>query len=55
MTGKHDVVTPPIDGYFLKEQIAGARFVELEGAHLACVEDEARFNRAVLEFVTTAG
>jgi hypothetical protein len=48
-------VTPLKDGLLLQREIAGAKFVELEGAHLACVEDAEGFGRAVREFMSLAG
>jgi 3-oxoadipate enol-lactonase len=51
MSGKHDPVTPVKDGLFLQREIAGARFLELDGAHLAHVEDAVGFERNTLEFV----
>jgi len=51
VVGKDDPVTPPADAHFLQQQIRGAKFVELEGAHLACVEDAVGFERNILDFV----
>lgn len=50
VTGRHDPATPPAQGRWLAEQIAGARLVELDAAHLANVERSAEFNAAVLNF-----
>lgn len=46
-----DQVTPPDDGRFLAEGIAGARYVELAAAHLSSVEAAAGFNGALLVFL----
>jgi 3-oxoadipate enol-lactonase len=51
VTGRHDPATPPAQGQWLAEQIAGARLVELEAAHLSNVERADDFNAAVLNFV----
>src|SRR5215831_7208744 len=45
IAGSADPSTPPADGRFIAEQIAGARFVELNAAHLSNIEDEARFRK----------
>lgn len=50
VTGRHDPATPPAQGRWLAEQIAGARLVELEAAHLSNVERADEFNAAVLKF-----
>ena len=50
VTGRHDPATPPAQGQWLSEQIAGARLVELDAAHLANVERADDFNAAVLDF-----
>ena len=51
MSGKHDPVTPPPQGKFLVEQISGSRYVELNAAHLANVEDAGGFDAALLSFI----
>jgi 3-oxoadipate enol-lactonase len=55
MTGADDPVTPVTDGRFLQKEIAGSRFVQLRGAHLAHVEDAAGFNQNVSQFVDLLG
>jgi len=50
VTGRHDPATPPTQGRWLAEQIAGARLAELDAAHLANVERADDFNAAVLNF-----
>jgi len=50
ITGTRDPVTPPDDGHFLAENIAGAGYVELPAAHLSNTEAAAAFNAAILEF-----
>jgi len=46
-----DPVTPTVDGRFLAEEIAGARYVELAAAHLSSVEAAEGFNAALLGFL----
>lgn len=49
--GKHDKATPPALARQLAEQIAGARYLELNAAHLANWEVAQRFTRHVIEFL----
>lgn len=51
ISGGHDPATTPADGQFLANHIAGARYVELNGAHLSNIEDAARFTREVSAFL----
>jgi 3-oxoadipate enol-lactonase len=51
ISGSGDTTTPPADGRFIAEQITGARFVELNAAHLSNIEDEARFTKEVGDFL----
>lgn len=51
ISGMHDAATTPADGQFLANHIAGARYVELNGAHLSNIEDSDRFTREVLGFL----
>ena len=51
ISGKHDTATTPADGRFLPEHIAGARYVELNAAHLSNIEDGERFTREVSTFL----
>jgi 3-oxoadipate enol-lactonase/4-carboxymuconolactone decarboxylase len=37
IAGAHDVATPPADGRYIADRIAGARYVELPAAHLSNV------------------
>ena len=50
ISSTHDPATTPADGCFLREHIPGARYVELNAAHLSNVEDPGRFTRAVITF-----
>lgn len=51
IAGAHDPATPPSDGRFLAEHIPGARYVELNAAHLSNIEDRDRFNQEVGSFL----
>ena len=51
IAGAHDPVTPPAEGRYLADNIAGASYVELAAAHLSNVEAPAEFNSAVLQFL----
>ena len=52
MTGSHDAVTPPSDAHFLESQIAGARYVELDAAHISNIEAAPDFTAAVQHFLS---
>jgi 3-oxoadipate enol-lactonase len=49
--GAHDPATPPADGRFVAEKIPGARYVELNAAHLSNIEDRDRFTAEVGKFL----
>jgi 3-oxoadipate enol-lactonase len=51
ISGTHDPGTPPADGKFLAKQIAGARYVELDAAHLSNIEQQDRFTQEVSTFL----
>jgi 3-oxoadipate enol-lactonase len=51
ISSTHDVSTPPPDGRFLAERIAGARYVELDAGHISNLERPADFNRALVDFL----
>lgn len=51
IAGAHDVATTPADGRFLADQIAGARYVELDAAHLSNTEQPGRFDSEVSSFL----
>ena len=53
ISGTHDPATPPADGQFLAAHIQGARFVELNAAHLLNVEDADRFTHEVVTFLNS--
>ena len=47
----HDPATTPAEGLFLADHIPGARYVELNAAHLSNVEDPDRFTQEVSGFL----
>ncbi len=49
--GAHDPSTPPAAAHFLRDHIPGARHVELDAAHLSCLEVPDAFAAAVLDFL----
>ncbi len=52
IAGAHDPATPAADGRFLVEKIPGARYVELDAAHLSNIEDGQRFTAEVSAFLS---
>ena len=53
ISGAHDPATTPADGQFLASHIAGARYVELHGAHLCNIEDADRFTQEASAFLNS--
>jgi 3-oxoadipate enol-lactonase len=51
IAGAHDPATPPADGRFIVEHIRGAKYVELDAAHLSNIEDGDRFTKEVEAFL----
>lgn len=51
VTGTHDVATPPVGARFMAERIPGAKYVELDAAHISNVEVAQRFTEEVLQFL----
>jgi 3-oxoadipate enol-lactonase len=51
IAGSGDLPTPPIDGQFLHQSIAGARYLELAAAHLSNQEQPDAFSDAVIAFL----
>ena len=49
--GTRDQSTPLADAHFLAEHISGARFVELDAAHLSNIEQADQFNAALAGFL----
>jgi 3-oxoadipate enol-lactonase len=53
VSGKWDAATPPESGGFLAEKIPGAKYVELEAAHLSNIEASSRFNSELSRFLSS--
>jgi 3-oxoadipate enol-lactonase len=51
ISGAQDPATPPAAGQYLAQRISGARYLELDAAHLSNIEQTAAFNEAVLQFI----
>ncbi len=51
IAGAHDPATPPADGRFIAEHVPGARYAELNAAHLSNLECEDQFNKEVAAFL----
>ncbi|WP_416046764.1 3-oxoadipate enol-lactonase [Cupriavidus basilensis] len=51
IAGSGDIPTPPRDGQYLAQTIPGARYAELDAAHLSNLEQVERFTDTVLEFL----
>lgn len=53
VSGTHDPATTAAEGRFLAERIPGARYVELNAAHLSNIEARDRFNSELSVFLTS--
>lgn len=53
IAGAHDPATPTADGRFLAQHIPGARYVELNAAHLSNIEAQDRFNNELAAFLNS--
>lgn len=51
IAGAHDAAATPADGRFLAGAIAGARYIELDAAHLSNIEATSAYNDAILRFL----
>ena len=51
ISATHDPATPPSDGQFLASRIPGARYVELNAAHLSNIEQAKQFTAEVSNFL----
>ena len=51
ITGTHDAATPAAEGRKTAERIAGARYVELDAAHISNVEAADRFTAELIAFL----
>jgi 3-oxoadipate enol-lactonase len=52
LSGTLDTATTLVDGRFLAENIAGAKFVQIESAHLSNIERPTQFTEALLAFLS---
>ncbi|HEV8257547.1 MAG TPA: 3-oxoadipate enol-lactonase [Casimicrobiaceae bacterium] len=55
IAGTHDAVTPPAEGRATAERIRGARYVELDAAHLSNIEAADRFTTEAVAFIAGEG
>ncbi len=55
VAGTEDVSTPAAEGRQMAERIAGARYVELDAAHISNVEAAARFTAELIAFLPRSG
>jgi 3-oxoadipate enol-lactonase len=53
ISGAHDPGTPPADGRFLAQQIPGARYAELNAAHLSNIEAQDCFTAELASFLNS--
>lgn len=51
IAGTHDAATTPLDGHYLADQIAAARYLEFDAAHLSNIEVPERFSSEVSSFL----
>lgn len=51
ISGAHDPVTPPHDGHFMADKIAGSVYKELPAAHLSNIEAAEAFTMEVRQFL----
>ena len=52
VAGTHDPSTPPSLGHDIAAAVPGARYVELDAAHLSNIEQAGAFNAALVRFLT---
>jgi 3-oxoadipate enol-lactonase len=51
ISGTRDAATTTADGRFIAEKIAGAKFVEVDAAHLSNIEAAEPFTATLLKFL----
>src|SRR6266851_7261428 len=51
ISGTHDPATPPADGQFIAHRIPGARYFELDAAHLSNIEQQNGFTAELSAFL----
>jgi 3-oxoadipate enol-lactonase len=54
ISGAHDLATPPADGKRLADSLPGAKYIEVDAAHLSNVEAHSQFTDALLAHMTRA-
>ena len=52
ITGNQDAATPAADGHWLADKIPGARYVELNAAHISNIEASEQFTSELIRFLT---
>ena len=52
IAGVDDVPTPPADGRLIADRVRGARYVELQAAHLSNIQAASEFTRALVQFLS---
>jgi 3-oxoadipate enol-lactonase len=52
VSATHDPATPPSDEHFLADHIRGARYIELDAAHLSNIEQQEKFTSEVVKFLS---
>src|ERR1700723_139445 len=52
IAGGKDSATPAADGRFIAEHVSGARYVELDAAHLSNIEAAGRFTVELIQFLS---
>jgi 3-oxoadipate enol-lactonase len=52
ISGTYDPATTPADGHFLADHIPGARYVELNAAHISSIEAAERLTAEVISFLS---
>jgi 3-oxoadipate enol-lactonase len=52
ISGTHDAATPAADGRRMAEVISGARYIELDAAHISNIEAAPAFTAAAMGFLT---
>ena len=53
IAGAHDPATPPADGRFISQTIPGARYAELDAAHLSNIEAQKQFTDELAAFLNS--
>jgi len=53
ITAAHDPATPAADGRFIAAHIRGAKYAELDAAHLSNIEDQDRFTLELAAFLNS--